>query len=203
MKIEDLTQEKLDELLGNLETLTETQKALKSDLTKLRAKAKGADIDPELHAALQTENEELKGKLAKVEKESKTQIEKLSSQLQEKDGAVSKYLVDSNLSDALAKVGVLPHFMDAAKSLLKSQATIKAENGEYQALIGDKPITDAIKEWASSETGKYFVKAPDNSGGGGQGNGSNGNNQIKGKIDGTPAERAEYFASKYPDLQKE
>ena len=169
MKLEELTQEKLDEMLGTIETMTNEHKILKSDITKLRAKAKGAEIDPEQHAALVSENEELKGKLSKVEKDAKTQIEKLTTQLKEKDGAVSKYLVDSNLSDALAKAGVLPHFMDAAKSLLKSQAVIKAENGEYQALIGDKPIADAIKEWASGDQGKHFVKAPDNSGSGGTG----------------------------------
>lgn len=203
MKIEDLTQDRLDEMLSTIDTMTNEHKILKSDITKLRAKAKGADIDPEQHAALQSENEELKTKLSKVEKETKTQLDKLTAQLQEKDGAVSKYLVDSNLSDALAKAGVLPHFMDAAKSLLKSQATIKADNGEYQALIGDKSIPEAIKEWASSDQGKFFVKAPDNSGGGGQGGSGNSGNPIKGKIDGTPSERAAYFASKFPDLQKE
>ena len=204
MKLEDLTQDKLDELLGNLETLTENQKVLKSDLTKLRAKAKGAEIDPDVHAELQTKVEDLTNQLGKVQKESTKQIETLTKQLGEKEGAVSKYLIDSQLSDSLAKVGVKKEFMEAAKALLKGQAIIKADNGEYQALIGDKPITDAIKEWATGEQGKHFVLADANSGGGAGGDGGGGGTQqkTKGKIDGTEAERAAYFAEKFPDLTK-
>jgi hypothetical protein len=54
------------------------------------------------------------------------------------------------------------------------QATIKAENGEYAALIGDKPIGDYVKEWTNSDAGKHFVTADNNSGGGANGGGSNG-----------------------------
>jgi hypothetical protein len=88
--------------------------------------------------------------------------------------------------------------MDAAKALLKGQAIIKADNGEYQALIGDKPITDAIKEWASGEQGKHFVLADSNSGGGAGGDGSGGGTQsIKPNPDGSPAEKAAYIKQKY------
>jgi hypothetical protein len=116
---------------------------------------------------------------------------------------LNTYLIEAGLTDALAKAGVKPEFMDASKALLKAQAVIKSDNGQYQALIGEKPLADAIKEWAVSEAGKHFVAAPANSGGGSQGGGGNGGNQNKGKIDGTAAERAAYFASKFPELQKE
>jgi hypothetical protein len=62
--------------------------------------------------------------------------------------------------------------MDAAKALLKMQATIKAENGEYAALIGDKPIGDYVKEWTNSDAGKHFIAADNNSGGGANGGGN-------------------------------
>jgi alanyl-tRNA synthetase len=203
MKVEDLTQDKLDELLASIEAMQESQKGLKADLAKAKAKAKGAEIDPEEHAALQTKVEELSNELSKATGNSKKEIDKLTAQLQEKDGALNTYLIEAGLTDALAKAGVKPEFMDASKALLKAQAVIKAENGQYQALIGEKPLADAIKEWAVSETGKHFVAAPANSGGGSQGGGGNGGNQNKGKIDGTTAERAAYFATKFPELQKE
>jgi hypothetical protein len=66
--------------------------------------------------------------------------------------------------------------MDAAKALLKMQATIKAEKGEYSALIGDKPIGDFVKEWTGSDAGKHFVTADNNSGGGANGGGNNNSN---------------------------
>lgn len=68
--------------------------------------------------------------------------------------------------------------MDAAKALLKMQATIKAENGQYQAVIGDKALGEFIKEWATSDAGKHFVAADNNSGGGAQGGNSNSQNKT-------------------------
>jgi len=176
MKLEDLTQEKLDELLGSVEALSESTKGLKADLAKAKAKAKGADIDPEEYANLQTQVAELSDKLSKSEKAYKADTEKLSKSLTEKDGALTKYLLDANLTDNLAKARVKPELMDAAKALLKMQATIKAENGEYSALIGDKPIGDFVKEWTGSDAGKHFVSADNNSGGGANGGGNNNSN---------------------------
>lgn len=164
----------LDELKEKLEATERSNNGLKADLAKAKAKAKGADIDPDEYAKLQTENEDLKFNFTKVQKDLAKQTDTLTSQLKEKDSALTQYLIDSQLTDSLSKVGVLPQFMDATKSLLKSQATIRNDNGSYQALMGEKSIADAVKEWAVSENGKYFVKAPDNTGGGSSGSG-NGN----------------------------
>lgn len=164
----------LDELKEKLEATERSNNGLKADLAKAKAKARGADIDPDEYAKLQTENEDLKFNFTKVQKDLAKQADTLTSQLKEKDSALTQYLIDSQLTDSLSKVGVLPQFMDATKSLLKSQATIRNDNGSYQALMGDKSIADAVKEWSVSDNGKYFVKAPDNTGGGSTGSG-NGN----------------------------
>jgi phage I-like protein len=199
MKLEDLTQEKLDELLGSVEALSESTKGLKADLAKAKAKAKGADIDPEEYANLQTQVAELSDKLSKSEKAYKADTEKLSKSLTEKDGALTKYLLDANLTDNLAKARVKPELMDAAKALLKMQATIKAENGEYSALIGDKPIGDFVKEWTGSDAGKHFVSADNNSGGGANGGGSNGTTKTMTRASynalstSNPAQAAAFF----------
>lgn len=193
MKVEDLTQETLDELLANVASLTESTKGLKADLAKAKAKAKGAEIDPEDYAALQTQVAELSDKLSKSEKAYKSETEKLSKSLSEKDGALTKYLLEANLTDNLAKARVKPELMDAAKALLKMQATIKAENGEYTALIGDKPIGDFVNEWTNSDAGKHFVAAENNSGGGANGGGGSGD--IGKKVtDMTAAEKASYIS---------
>ncbi len=177
MKVEELTQDKLDGLLSKFEALEESNRGLKSDLVKLKVKAKGADIDPDDYANLQNQVSELSGRLENDGKMSKKEVERLSTLLKEKDGALTTYLLDANLTDSLAKSKVKPELMDAAKALLKMQATIKAENGNYQAVIGDKALGDFVKEWATSETGKHFVAAENNSGGGAQG--GNNNSQSK------------------------
>jgi hypothetical protein len=166
MKLEELTQEKLDELIQSVDALTESNKGLKGDLAKAKAKAKGAEIDPEEHAALKLQVEELTDKLGKAEGLSKKEIEKLTKQLQDKDGALQKYLIEANLSSELAKAGVKPEYMDASKALLRMSATLKAENGDYVPMIGDKPLAEHVAEWAKGEQGKHFISASANSGGG-------------------------------------
>jgi hypothetical protein len=178
IKLEDLTQDKLDEFFSKFEALEESNKGLKSDLVKLKVKAKGADIDPEDYANLQNQVAELSGKLDSEGKLSKKEIDRLSGLVKEKDGALTTYLLDANLTDSLAKSKVKPELMDAAKALLKTQATIKVENGQYQAVIGDKALGEAIKEWATSDTGKHFVAAENNSGGGAQGGNNNSNSKT-------------------------
>lgn len=202
MKIEELTQDKLDELLAENESSKTSIKGLKADILALKQKAKGAEIDPAEHAALQSQVEELTSKLGKVEKDSKSAIDKLTAEGKTKDEALHKHLIEGSLTGALAKAGVKPEFMDASMALLKGQAIIKSENGNHTALIGDKPLADAVGEWAASDAGKHFVAAPSN-GGGGAGGGSGSGKATAGKIDGTPQERAAYFASKYPELNKQ
>lgn len=167
-----------EELQAEIDALTAKNREILSELRAAKAKAKGAEIDPEDHARLQGEVEELRGKLAQAEKTGKAEIEKLTKALSEKDGALQSYLIEGGLSEALAKAGVRPEFMDAAKALLKSQAVIKADGGQYQALIGDKPLTEAIKAWAV-DAGKHFIAAPANSGGGASGGGQAGGNTKK------------------------
>jgi hypothetical protein len=195
MKLEELTQEKLDELIQSVDALTESNKGLKGDLAKAKAKAKGAEIDPEEHAALKLQVEELTDKLGKAEGLSKKEIEKLTKNLSEKDGALQKYLIDANLTESLAKAGVKPEFMDASKALLKSSAIIKADNGEFVPMIADKPLTEYVTEWAKGDQGKHFIAAPANSGGGAEGGtgGSQGKEyQSKPVKDWTPAQKAEF-----------
>lgn len=169
MKIEELTQDKLDEILESNQALVDAQKSLKSDLTKLRAKAKGADIDPEEHAALQSQVAELTDKLGKTEKTYKTEFEKINGQLNEKSVALDKFVLDGSLTNELLKANVKKEFMDASKALLKGSAKLEFKDGSPVVMIDGKPLTEAIKSWTESDQGKHFVSAPVNNGGGGEG----------------------------------
>lgn len=172
MKLEDLTQDKLDEMIASIEANERSVNGLKADLAKAKAKAKGAEIDPEAHAELQTQVETLKADLEKANKAAKKLNDDFTGQISAKDAALAKYLIDSQLSDSLAKAGVRPEFMDAVKAMHRGTAQIAVEGSEYVAKIGDKSIGDAITAWVGSEAGKAFIGAPVNSGGGA--NGGNG-----------------------------
>lgn len=154
--------------------LTSKNKELLSELRTAKAKAKGSDIDPEEFARLQSENEDLSGRLSKVEKTSKSEIDRLTKSVVEKDGALSGLLIDSGITDALAKAGVAPHYVEPLKAMFKTQASLKNEGGQFQALIGDKSLKDAITGYLTGDTGKHFAPAQANSGGGAQGAGGKG-----------------------------
>ncbi|HWS73667.1 MAG TPA: hypothetical protein VN324_00865 [Quisquiliibacterium sp.] len=156
------------------EALSAKNRELLGEVKTLKAKAKGADIDPAEHAALQSKVEELTDALDKATKTSKAEVEKLTKALSTKDAALTQHLIDAGLTDALAKAGVAPHYLTAAKAMFKGQAALKAEGDQYQALIGDKPLADAIAAWAQSDEGKHFVAAPASSGGGASGGASGG-----------------------------
>lgn len=132
-----------------------------------KLKAKGSDIDPSEHEKLQDQVNDLTSKLDRATKDA----DKLKAQLGSKDAALQKHLIDGGLADALAKANVPAHFMDAAKALLRQQASIKADGDNLSAVIGEKSLVDAVKEWAATDAGKHFVTAPQNSGGGAPGGG--------------------------------
>ena len=197
MTLEEL-QAKVNELSSANEALAAKNKELLTEVKTFKAKAKGVEIDPAEFEAIKTELEEARGQLAKVEKLSKTELDKLSNDIKKKDAALQKHLLDGGLTDALAKAGVKAEYMDATKALLREKAGIKVDGDNYLAVFGDKPLLDGVKEWATSDAGKHFIAAPANSGGGANGgNGGTGGRKItRAEFDGKgPIERAQYVSS--------
>ena len=196
-----MSEDKIAELEAAIEVLSAKNNQLLGEVKVAKAKAKGADIDPAEYAALQNENDTLKSELNKTIKDSTKTIETLQSSLSEKDGALQSYLIDNGLNDAMLKAGIKPEFMSAAKAMLKANTKVTAENGQYSALMGDKPLFDAITEWAASDEGKHFVSAPANSGGGATGGNGNATSVTpKGNLGGDKGQRVNAIRNMFPDL---
>jgi hypothetical protein len=197
-----MSEERIAELEVELGALSAKNSELLREVKIARAKAKGVEIDPNDFMALQAENEALKSQLDKVAKDNTKTIEQLQASLNEKDGALQSYLIDNGLNDAMLKAGIKPEFMAAAKAMLKSQTKLMAENGQYSALMGEKPLNEAIAEWAAGDEGKHFVSAPANSGGGATG--GTGNSipiAPKGNLGGDKVQRTNAIKQMFPDLQ--
>jgi hypothetical protein len=197
MTLEEL-QEKVNELAESNKSLVAKNKELLSEVKIFKDKARGVEIDPTEFQSIKSELEEARGQLSKVEKLSKTELEKLSNDIKKKDAALQKHLLDGGLTDALAKSGVKAEYMDATKALLREKAGIKVDGDNYLAVFGDKPLLDGVKEWATSDAGKHFIAAPANSGGGANGgNGGTGGRKItRSEFDGKgPIEKAQYVNS--------
>lgn len=167
---EDELKAKIEELEQAVEALSSKNREILSEKKALQSKLRGSDtIDSAEYEKVLAERDELKANYAKLERTTKQELEKLTKTASEKDSALQRYLIDDGLTTNLAKAGVAPQFIDAAKALLRQQVQIKAEDGNYSAVIGDKALTEAITDWASSDNGKFFVAAPKNSGGGATG----------------------------------
>lgn len=185
----------IEELKASVEALQAKNRELLGELKVAKAKAKGADIDPEDHAKLQQELEDARAALGKAEKTGKSEIERLTKVLGEKDASLASILVDGGLTEAMAKVGVKTELMGAAKALLKSGAIVK----DGVALLGDKPLAEAVAAWATGDEGKHFVTAPANTGG--SANGGNANNTApKGNLGGDKTQRVNAIAARFPEL---
>lgn len=147
---------KRDELLGEVKNLRKGKAIDPADLEKLEAQVE----------TLQTQLKESDKAAKKLAGERDTAVKAAA----DADGNLSKLLVDNGLSDALAQAGVNnPHLSKAAKAVLAAQVQLVVDGDKKVAKIGDKLLSDAVKEWAGTDEGKHFVAAAPASGSGSQG----------------------------------
>lgn len=199
-ELNDDIQAQLDELRAGNEALQKKNRELLGELKASKAKSKGVEIDPEDYSNLQHELETLRDQFDKTQKNSVKEIEKFQKAIGEKDSAIQNYLIENGLSDAMLKANVRPEMMPAVKAMLRQQAAIKAEGSEYVALMGEKPLPEAVLEWAQSDAGKPFVVAPDNSGGGAAGGAAGSAPAPKGNLGGDKQQRVNAIKARFPEL---
>jgi hypothetical protein len=179
---------KNEELLGKLNKNKDAAGDKDAELEKLR----------QLAANVEQEREESKGNYSKAlelkEEQYSKQLEALQSQLTQKDSALTSLLIDDGLSRALDGVNINPSLKAGAEAMLKSQAVLS----EGKAMIGDKSLSDAVKEWADSDVGKNYCLAPNNSGGNANGGSNNTSTNYQGKkfSEMSIKEKTAYLASK-------
>jgi hypothetical protein len=81
--------------------------------------------------------------------------------------------------------------------MLKDGVQIVADGDVRVAKIGDKALSEFVKEWAAGDEGKHFVQAPANNGGGatgGSGAGTQGKVMPRSQFDALPPQQRADFA---------
>jgi hypothetical protein len=160
----------LKDSIGKLETKNEE---LIGENRKLK---RGAEIKPEDLEAAEKRADTAEAKVKELESSVKTLTKERDTavkNLETEHGFTQKLLIQDGLKSALIANGVKDEdFIDSLAAKFGSGATVKVDGDTRTAMLGDKPLADAIKEWAGTDAGKKFVAAPVN-GGGGAG-GSNG-----------------------------
>ena len=191
MDIEELKKQ-VSDLQAEKEAMNAKNKELLSEVKKLKAKNSDA-VEAEKYAELEAKYDELKAENDKLAKKYDADTKKLNADLANANGSLNKYLIDAGLSDNLAKAGVKAEFLEAAKALLRGNASLKDDKGELKAYIADKPISEFVSEWAQKD-GKAFIAAPQGQGGGASGSGSA---NVSGSFGGTQSERTAAIREKY------
>ena len=195
-----MTLEELQQKVSDLETeknlVDSKNKELVVELRKVKSLNK--EVDVEKHFKLVEDFENLASEHDKLLKTSKIDSEKMATSLKAKDDALRNHLIEEGLTSNLAKAGVKTEFLEASKALLRQKALIKEENGAYQALLGDKPLTDGIAEWVSGE-GKHFIQASGGSGGGASGGGSHSGGENFKRSEMNHSQKGEYIAKNGQD----
>jgi regulator of replication initiation timing len=148
---------KVDELIG--------------DNKKLKAEARKAkDVDPAEVERLHAELEDAQAKRREAEKLAKdatATAEKATKALDAETGFTHKLLAENGVVAALTSAGVTdPTYLDVAKAFHLPNVKVVPDGDKRTAMYGDKPLEEAIKEWAATDAGKKLVSAANNSGGG-------------------------------------
>lgn len=151
----------------SVDRLEAKNKELIGDLRNAR---KAGEIKPEDVEKIEAERDKALADLATLQKEAKdakTAAEKATKALEQEQGFTQKLLIQDGLKSALIANGIKDEdFIDSLTAKFAGSAAVKVDGDKREAMIGDKPLGDAIKEWAGSDAGKKFVAAPMNSGGG-------------------------------------
>lgn len=155
----------LEGLQAKIEALEASNQGLKSDLVKAKAKAKGAEIDPDAHAQLQADYEALQAKYSVIEKSSAKQTQILTDELNATKKSLSKTKIEANLTATLNEAGVDGKYFKAVKAMFESQAVLDGD----VVKIGEKALSEHIKTWATGDEGSPFIAAKQSTGGGAQG----------------------------------
>jgi seryl-tRNA synthetase len=149
--------------------LVKKRDELLAEVKKLR---KDSSIDPDDYNRLKEEKETLSDKLNELTKTSKqytAELERIKKAAADEAEYSSKLLVETNLNDAINSIGIKPEFNRAVKALFANQAQVIASQEGRSVKIGDKSVSDFMKEWSETDEGKSFRAAPINQGGGSTG----------------------------------
>lgn len=194
--------EAVDAAVEAAKTGLETKNAeILDDLKKTKAELrKVKDIDPADHVKLETEVEKLTADLAaatKAAKDATAASDKATKALETEQGFTQRLLIQDGLKTALIANGVKDEtYLDDLTAAMAGKASVKIDGETRVAMYGDKPLDEAIKEWAGTEAGKKYVAAPVNGGGGapgGKGGGEGGKTMTREAFDAvTPLEKSTF-----------
>jgi predicted nuclease with TOPRIM domain len=179
-KSDEQYQSEIDDLKAKIDGLVDSKNTILDEKKKLEKKYKEFDSDE--YFKLRDDFDKLEGEHKKLEKANgllSKDFEKANATIAEKDGNLSKLLIDDGIAKSLN--GLDKHKLNDGALELATMA-IKSKGVELVdgvAMIGDKSLNDYITtDWLADGASKNLLTPNENSGGGANGGNSNGGQNI-------------------------
>lgn len=180
-KATDGLKNKNSELIGKLKKQKEEKDEISSRLDELELKSiegdndkakKEGDIEKQIQIAL-----------AKKEKELKTlkdQLDESNEKLNKSHKVLHSKIINEGLSNSLIENNVAKQHYKAVSALLKSEYNIEISDndGDLKPVVDGVSLNEIVKKWSQGDTGRQYVAAPNNNGGGAKGSSGNANGGI-------------------------
>lgn len=110
--------------------------------------------------AAEREKLEKKGDVESLKTLHANELQRLQSQIEDRDGKIKTYLIDNNIATVLAKSNVQESAVDVLTTYFKAKATIVDD----RAVIDNLPLESAISDYLGHENNRMFVRATANGG---------------------------------------
>lgn len=172
-KIEGLTPEQMEQINGlsnglikkNEQLLDKTNKQKEALSTESSAQEQLNVLKASREREQLEEKENYAGAIEIVRAEAATALEKATNSNSEQAKFIHKLVVENGLQAELTNLNVNKDLIPLIMSGLSAQASVI----DGQAVIGEVSLSDYMKEWAETPTGKASILAAANSGGDGSG----------------------------------
>lgn len=155
------------ELLGNLKKAKDELTALKDKFGSLPG---DFDID-EYNRLMDSQKGDVDAKLKeqreRITEQHKKELAAKDKVIEEKDSLINIHVKTATLRKAMAENNIAKPYISAVEAMLSSRIKVEGSGEDVAVLLDEKPLSEALAEWAKSDDGKHFVAAPGNSGGGG------------------------------------
>jgi len=170
---------KNEELMGELKKARKRVEAFKDfdpdDVQKALLKAKEQQTKAQEALASRGEYEKA---LKQAQAQHAEELGKARKDLEAAQKEVKAMLVNTEINQAMAAAGIAEPFRKAVAAMHSSNVSVIEDEGAKKAVVGDKSVTDFLKEWAGTDEGKNFVAASGDAGGGANGGKGAGSGQV-------------------------
>lgn len=183
---------KNSELLGEIKKQKDSFKSIQDQLDEIKEAKEKAEQEA---AEKSGDVEQIKENL---QKQHQKELEKIKAELEQKSGLLNQTLIDNGLKSALVKANIAPQHLEAVEALIrmKTKAEITDKDGQAVATLDGVPISEFVEAWSQGDTGKHYIAAPKNEGGGANGSNSGGKAATARKAEMSVKEKTAFIREK-------